>query len=531
MSFLTLFTADAAAAHGHEFTPKILQPSVELSQAPSGVYTVPEVESAMQSTPEPRKALRTKTSYQLAHPPPGTHRHSLKAQKALIVQVQKLSNSSRPIPTLDVLPAAALGSKLKKLHLHCLNHIVGQQDLVLVRSDQYDYDEEEDEEAEEAREVVASISPTTKKLHGDDSRQKTTVISLADGSEWEASPLVSGGYEFVSYDNDGCMRVAKWLPKQPSKRRSYSSRTPSDNEERRFQFSILDSQTRKRPIIAWMSPQKMDILDRYPGHATITSPPMSPAGTPPDSNIGALGSALAMDSFYDETEYSEITESLKFLVIATGIWVALREGFAGNYQSRSEDTSSSMSPASRPSLTSRTSGSVDGRTATQGTVAPDEAARRRLLRHGTMMAHQATTNSISKEKEADELPQRSRSVGAGVRPQRAYSMGRLSRTFGKGTALNLSKFKVEESTSRPVTPRQQSPINNTSYISVTPGLGRTKLFPGHKHTKSISLPNSPAKNVRDSGLEFNSDYEKCHPTKRRRSLRQVVSSIFRRSVK
>ncbi|KAA8910245.1 hypothetical protein FN846DRAFT_753438, partial [Sphaerosporella brunnea] len=358
MSFLTLFTADAAAAHGHEFSPSSLvsrywketsaDPMNRLSGYSSPVSTVPEEAiSTTPAAPPQKKPPRTKTSFYLAQPPPGSHarhRQCTRAERSLILQLQKVSsNSSRALPTLDVLPSFVLGSKLKRVGQ--LLHGAGQQDLVFVTSERYEGskgqgEDSEDDEDLSSRRVVASVSHAYRRVAGEEGKgTRTTMIRFADGLVWEASPLASGGYEFVAHEPNGVMRVAKWLPN--SRRKSHQSvhqRINPEPEERRYQFSILDNVTRKRPILAWMRPHSIDVLDRHPAN-NINSPCNSPANTPPASLMDV---DISCD---DGPQYCEISEQLRELIVVTGTWVAIREGFtSGVARPTADETTLPTSP-------------------------------------------------------------------------------------------------------------------------------------------------------------------------------------------
>ncbi|KAI5859073.1 hypothetical protein BZA05DRAFT_320250, partial [Tricharina praecox] len=372
MSFLTLFTADAAAAHGHEFSPTALMsryrttkdtaspdPMRQVSSMASSVSTVLEEIVATPLSPPPpqqKKPPRTKTSYYLALPPPGSHaihRHCSRAERTLIVQLQKVSNTTRPLPTLDVLPSSVFGSKLKRVG-HML-HGAGQQDIAFVESEQYASEnvqgDSDDENDLNSRRMVASVSQGYRRTPGDDGKGiRTTMIRFDDGLVWEASPLASGGYEFVAREANGITKVAKWLPKPPTSRRRSSQSiqqrmagaTPEPEDQRRFQFSILDNVTRKKPILAWVSRQGIDVLDRFPGPG-ITSSPNSPPNTPPASVIDV---DMSSDDTIHSAQYGEISDQLRELIVVTGTWIALREGLAsvGASGNRTEELALPSSP-------------------------------------------------------------------------------------------------------------------------------------------------------------------------------------------
>src|SRR5438046_9723303 len=89
-----------------------------------------------------RSAPRTRKSFQLARPPPSFgHKQRLNLRPKLLLQLQHLPPSGRPIPTLDVLPSTFFATKLaanlprvffRRRDGLCLH------DMVVVSSESYD---------------------------------------------------------------------------------------------------------------------------------------------------------------------------------------------------------------------------------------------------------------------------------------------------------------------------------------------------------------------------------------------------------
>jgi hypothetical protein len=557
MSFLTLFTADTAVAHGQEFSPSSLvsrywketspDPMNTLSSYPSAVSTVPE-EAIITPTPlsppppppQKKPSRKTKTSFYLAQPPPGSHarhRHCSRAERSLILQLQKVSNGSRALPTLDVLPSFVLGSKLKRVGQRL--HGAGQQDIVFVTSEQYgapkdqEEDSSEDEDDLNSRRVVASISQGYRRAAGEEGKGiRTTMIRFEDGLVWEASPLASGGYEFVAHEPSGVMRVAKWLPRPPNARRrshqNVQQRTNPEPEERRYQFSILDNVTRRRPILAWMGQQSIDVLDRHPGN-TVNSPCNSPANTPP-------ASILEVDmSCEDGSQYSEVSEQLREIIVVTGTWVAIREGFAsGGVRPSVDEGSLPTSPVASTFRSRATSGTygidVDN-------LVSDEPPNKRLHRQGSLLAHQTTTTS-SRGSEPTVLPQRAKSTGSLV-------PNRLSRALGRSATPNIPEPVLEQpqASVRLVAPVGSHPVRPVSVPPprvqpISPGV--SKSFPGrNRHSTPAPLTRSPTDYLQPQTHGGNNraatrspsplDLGKGRDKKGRFGLRAMMSSIFKRT--
>lgn len=531
MSFLTLFTANAAAAHGHEFSgptspsglascalqmlsPNTVQQSSRASitavpPAPVSVPTVPTpIFEDIPTTPPPppKKLPRSKTSYHLAQPPPGSH-HTFKPSRSLVVQLQKLSNTTRPLPTLDVLPASVFAPRLKRKLGKFFGNGMGMQDLVFLSSEDFGHDEddEDDEDSLSARQVVASVSSGYRKMDGEDGKgSRITVIQLSSGPQWEVSTTAAGGYEFVAHEEDGNILMARWNPKSANpRRRSYqTTKSETGEEEKKFQFSLVNPNSRKHPILGCLTKQTIEINDSYP-LPSLSSPLASPAATPPHSRPGSptttpspLGVAFQVP---EERIMVKTSEHMRSLMLVSGIWIALREGFVASNMRLDDPSqphypltpSSSLFPGgrlspvyNRPSIAARSISDPPG-----GKGAFDEHIPRRPRRTGTLLAHDVTTNhhrhSAPSPGEAGSVtpPRRANSLGGAQPRGRAHSTGVL-RNFGRASpVMERSRATTPETIVRvpasPTTPPTVGCINRS--------------FKGHRHTNSVSLPNSPAK--------------------------------------
>lgn len=478
------------------------------------------------AAPAPRPS-RSKTSYHLAQPPPSAHhRHSLGSQRALLVQVQQLSKASRPIPVVDVLPAYFYGSKLKKVG-NCFKNGISQHDLVLVASEDYDTQNgvtDDDDSSGSQRRILGAATQVNYKAHNDD--RKTTIISIGDGSQWEVNPLASGGYEFVCHGLDGSMQVAKWLPKQTQKRRSAVNgvSSPDQPEERRFHFSITDPTTRKRPIIAWMSSNSIDILDKYP--RAIATPRSTPVTSPRASSMD-LTSPLSRESSHDDVEYSEVSEITKLLIITTGVWVALNGRTHFSASRAGELPTSPLSTSFRPNLISRPTISSSG-----SVPRLDENAMRNPQRQQTMPVQPPPSTEKSQSR-----PRRSQSLTG---PSLSRGIGSLSRSLGRRPNSTAYETNQQQQSSRPVTPENLRPASCILPKGVIPDLEMHRPH-GPVHRISVSLPNSPKRGGdrnRSASMANNYNHglslapENQNPSKdnkRRRGFRNMVSTIFRRS--
>lgn len=420
-------------------------------------------------------------------------------------------------------------------------HGAGQQDIAFVESEQYASEnvqgDSDDENDLNSRRMVASVSQGYRRTPGDDGKGiRTTMIRFDDGLVWEASPLASGGYEFVAREANGITKVAKWLPKPPTSRRRSSQSiqqrmagaTPEPEDQRRFQFSILDNVTRKKPILAWVSRQGIDVLDRFPGPG-ITSSPNSPPNTPPASVIDV---DMSSDDTIHSAQYGEISDQLRELIVVTGTWIALREGLAsvGASGNRTEELALPSSPTVS---TFRTTRSVSS-SATVSTAAAEESARR-IHRRGTYLAHQATTSG-SRDTQSTEVPQRAKSVGSPVSFVNPLNINRLSRPFGRSATPSIPAPVPEQSQPSvrliPPEPRPARPISvppPATPPSPSAGCG-TRSFPGrNRHsTPPSEYTRAREANSSRSGSPVGLGKEKSEK-RRRFGLRSMISCIFKRS--
>ena len=394
MSFLTLgLTADAAAAHRHEFssniststtpnfhmkhrssrpspqtpprTPPLIPPQAQQSRTPP--HTPSQAVSRISSTSNPAhilttiesqsastlglasevtsgedqsleqgsmrkpRSLKTKTTYHLAAPPPSNHINRIQSvvrpNRVLLLQLQRLHASSRPVPSFDVFPALAFATKPKRKRPLGLQTL-GCHDLVILSSEEYT-DQGGGEGNEDGdlstRQFIASISHITRKDKDDDGVK--ALIEFPGGVIWEASQKTNGSYEFVSRQENGETLMARWVLRTPNNKQRSSQAMGLTQGEKRFQFSMINANTRRHPILATMTGQRMDINDQYHIPMSLTSRPGSSTG------ISRL-EAMSINSHSDlegEKLLVQTDEFTKTLIVVTGTWVTLREGFNGRF--------------------------------------------------------------------------------------------------------------------------------------------------------------------------------------------------------
>ncbi|KAL3423796.1 hypothetical protein PVAG01_05543 [Phlyctema vagabunda] len=280
-----------------------------------------------------RRTVRSSTALHLAHPAPtlATQKQKLiHVRPKLLLQLQQLSPGSRPKPVIDVLPSFVIIPRLLKKFPRMFRGRceLGANDVMVVRSEDYDaFDQESsegpdsDEEGLASRDLLAVICQVAK---AEDGSQGGAEITLKDGTIWKASPMARGSFEFTSTNLAGQRTTARWVRK---------ALPPSNNDEPatglpeyKFNFSMIDPNSRRHPIMATITQKTLDIPDFY------TSVSASAGTFPPPSPLPA-GYGLADHQAIDEDITIErtvkaIDETTKALIQVTGVWIALRENWS-----------------------------------------------------------------------------------------------------------------------------------------------------------------------------------------------------------
>lgn len=312
-----------------------------------------------------RSTMASKTSFQLAHPPPAIkHRERFNIRPKILLQLQQTSDATRPIPVFDVVPSFVFAPKLARKFPSIFKgkDALGPDDLVIVNCQKYDSSDDlkgqadglPDEDSWDAREVVAAICQPKRKATG---VEIPTEICLHHGAIWRASPLSTGAYEFVSVDEGGNRTIARWVPRPPLiRRRTYNgqdSSNPPLAEQRRFTFSIINPDSRRHPVIATLTRSSIDVSDQH----SVPSVMLRSQSL----NSSQFHKPLASENpgvRFNETEplktaKVDTDERLRSLILITGIWVAFREGFSPSFQYDKPVDSSAQGLSRSPSHKSR----------------------------------------------------------------------------------------------------------------------------------------------------------------------------------
>jgi hypothetical protein len=283
----------------------------------------------------PKRAPRSKTIFQLAHPPGNRRHRRLRLRPKLLLQLQMIGPASRPVPTLDVLPATGsplLAFKFPKLF--GVLHKLGPRDLIIVTSDSYeqrnwmddDRSVSSDDYSQDQREIVATISQSK----NDTVRKYKMEMYLDSGVSWEGTPMPNGSYEFVSRGQQETRKV-RWVLRK--------GRNRSGETSKRFTFSVIDPNTRRHPVMASMTQSSIDVYDQY----------SIPSVSPSEEIMSHVPAAETGQ------ELINMENDLRMLILVTGTWIAFMEGWSKNF-SYGETAPSSTSPVEAVSPKRRSCG-------------------------------------------------------------------------------------------------------------------------------------------------------------------------------
>ncbi|KAL8729408.1 MAG: hypothetical protein Q9181_005018 [Wetmoreana brouardii] len=307
--------------------------------------TLTRVETSSTSAPASpkarsrRRSWQSKTSYHLAHPPPSTTlRRRFKLRPRIILQLQQVSGTLRPIPVLDVFPSVLFAPRLARKAPSILQHKhgLGLDDLVIVQSPdrvpdiapQTESSGYRDGEKATGTTIIAAICrshPTER------NGQCRTEIRFNHDDTWTATALSNGAYEFVSNGYGETQSIARWLPKREAGKGESAGKGVQN-----FKFSLIDAKSRRHPVIANMNRQSIDIYDRY-------SIPSSPQHSCRHTDAGSIGSVESVEMEHNiDAKYGECDEPcrkvietddpLRTMIAITGIWVGFCEGWSPNFK-------------------------------------------------------------------------------------------------------------------------------------------------------------------------------------------------------
>ncbi|OAF63395.1 hypothetical protein VC83_00117 [Pseudogymnoascus destructans] len=333
-----------------------------------------------------RKCRHRSTSYYLAHPAPTLTQKQrlLHIRPKLLLQLQQLSADARPRPMVDVISSSTFVPRLSKKfpNLYRGSGELGINDVMIVRSDDYDaLDEEKEvesvvEDAARDRDVLAVICQVPKGDLG------TVEICLEDGSRWTAGPSSKGVLELIKTDPlTGERTIGRWVPRGTSRRNSLQTPargTGPAGAEPTYQFSFIDPSTRRHPILATLTQGTLKISDTYSPVANSEEehPPVS-SRTSLDGEQGDGDSNMNVDR-----KVLTVYEEQRLLIEVSAVWVALKQGWCPSF--RYGDCCSPTSSAKFATPPSSSTASFKGERPRSFSLTPSGAARHRRSRSNTV---------------------------------------------------------------------------------------------------------------------------------------------------
>ncbi len=301
-----------------------------------------------------RRSARSSTAYSIAHPAPTLTQKQklLQIRPKLLLQLQLLSVDCRPKPALDVIPSTVVVPRLAKKFPRMFKGKaeLGCHDVMVVKSEKYDAVDDAQNEGSDSdddglanRDLVAVVCQARKDSGG--ALGKAEIV-LSDGTVWMASPLPNGLYEFITIDERGNRTTARWVRRSTKPKKTDVADAGASNLEPKFTFSILDPSTRRHPILASLTQNKLDIPDYYTSVSSSAGkhPPTSPRAFPGEPEHPFMDSELPL-----ERRTHAVDEEMKALIQITSIWVALREGWSPyfKYNDASTATMIQTTPSGR----------------------------------------------------------------------------------------------------------------------------------------------------------------------------------------
>ena len=316
----------------HDEQPLVVEgsnnvPSIVYDDTESGSSEDGSMTSAAASSS--KKRSKPRTLYSICYPPPKSGGRQKKHRPLL--QLHKVTQSSRPRPTFEIIPSSRLSSSLCHdfTKAFCEKKSLSSEDMAIVKAGEYLESTSEGECEEESGHVLAVVCKPRKQ---DKPANTNGKLLLHDGTEWKVSSLSNGGYEFVGTDHGVPTRI-RWFPKRPQGRRTDSATeyhkssdaeslklpdalddsshatAPAQKSSKSFNCSLISPNTRRHPIVARLSSSMIDIPDSY----NIPTP------SDPDQED-------------PERKPKPVTPALRTLVTVTALYISLHEGWCEDFR-------------------------------------------------------------------------------------------------------------------------------------------------------------------------------------------------------
>ncbi|KAJ5823238.1 hypothetical protein N7447_005578 [Penicillium robsamsonii] len=419
--------------------------------------SAPSKESAVVARPRVARSTtgrksRPKTSYQFAHPAAHARHKRFRFRPKLLLQLQQVSQTPRPLPVVDILPSTSYLPLLARKFpaIYRTRNGLGPYDLIVVLSEQYDRTvgsipekrvSSEDED-EDHREVVATIC----QKYQDDARLKGKAeICMNFGPIWEATPLPSGTYEFVAQTDSG-VQIVRWALRGRNRRMSTPTGPQPRDDGKRFTFSVIDPTTRRHPVLASMTRNQLEVNDEY--STAVRSSGTGP--TTPSSGMSVVSDASDAETPLDGSLVT-LDDGMRTLIIITGIWVAFREGWSDNFRYGDPVSSFGAKPNTSPTSVNHASPTT-AKNETDSFPTVDEDSKRCL----SISNIRRSTTPTRDETRLGNLSKRSNSTGAAFmdRAKRRSASGLSTRLNRHSMFTTLGENGRDIVVSRPPSPHQ-----------------------------------------------------------------------------
>lgn len=249
-----------------------------------------------------------KTAFQIAYPPPTTSRKSFNRRPILLLQLQKIPITGRPIPVFDVQQSGTrLGERFLNKLRQCGSTLLNT--ISVTTSEEYSVEGETTLDLENTPKdcgnlgTIATFCQPRKEMINSSHKTK---IHFNNGYLFEASYLSNGSYSFTRTEEggQGQLTTVHWV---------LNDRGPGDDKKFVFKIIRFKTNAHQQSIRASMTSKRINIVERNLCEA---------------STSGNLNSISKYDS--DTLEKSNISlgnNTLCHLVLVTGLWVTLQEGF------------------------------------------------------------------------------------------------------------------------------------------------------------------------------------------------------------
>jgi len=273
-------------------------------------------------------------------------------------------------------------------------------------------EEDSDDDQYDSREVIGVICPSNKT---DQESKDHATIFLDRNSSWTASPMANGGYEFTSIGSQGLTMKARWVPKIPKHKPRVSEPSRSLSFERdpnrKFKFTVMNPESRRHPIIGLMDRHSITVQDQWLVPSTPSATPMP--NSPAVHNVQPLQQCYFEEKLLEPHVVNTTDDHLKTIVLVTGIWVAIMEGWSESCKVHVEPctgtSTTNSSPSKDPNGSGRHENGSDGRANTPQSFA---SAHSRHTSFNILHRSAVSTNSASPTPSSSIIPQRARSLGA-----------------------------------------------------------------------------------------------------------------------